>query len=203
MRRIGRGALILATASTTLTGGASTIRADETRFDLGDGWAIQSSARVSASGEQLARAGADVSGWHPARVPTTVVAALVADGTYPDPYVGFNLRGIPGASYPIGENFSNLEPHPASPFAVPWWYRTEFLLPATAVGRTLWLRFGGVNFRFDAWLNGTRIATAAETAGAFRVHELDVTGVARPGANALAVLVHAPRPTDLAITFVD
>jgi exo-1,4-beta-D-glucosaminidase len=90
-----------------------------------------------------------------------------------------------------------------SPFAVPWWYRTEFTLPPDAAGRTLWLRLDGVNFRFDAWLNGTKIADAAETAGSFRVHELDVTGVAKPGSNALAVLVSAPRPTDLSITFVD
>ena len=62
---------------------------------------------------------------------------------------------------------------------------------------------GGVNFRFDAWLNGKKIADAAKTAGAFRVHELDVTGVAQAGANALAVLVSAPTPGDLAITFVD
>src|SRR5581483_2540413 len=45
---------------------------------------------------------------------------------YPDPYFGKNLRSIPGTTYPIGKNFSNL-PMPAnSPFAVPWWYRTEF-----------------------------------------------------------------------------
>jgi exo-1,4-beta-D-glucosaminidase len=90
-----------------------------------------------------------------------------------------------------------------SPFAVPWWYRTEFTLPREAAGRTLWLRFAGVNFRFDAWLNGRRIADAAKTAGAFRIHELDVTGAALPGANALAVRVSAPTPGDLAITFVD
>jgi exo-1,4-beta-D-glucosaminidase len=60
-----------------------------------------------------------------------------------------------------------------------------------------------VNFRFDAWLNGKKIADAAKTAGAFRVHELDVTDAVQPGANALAVRVSAPTPGDLAITFVD
>ena len=90
-----------------------------------------------------------------------------------------------------------------SPFAVPWWYRAEFTLPAGAAGQTLWLRLEGVNFKFDAWLNGKKIADAAETAGAFRLHELDVTGAATPGVNALAVLVSAPKPTDLGITFVD
>jgi exo-1,4-beta-D-glucosaminidase len=190
--------------SAVIAGGATRqVQADDLRLELTDGWLIQSSAQVSTSGEALSRPGAPPVGWHSARVPTTVVSALVADGTYPDPYVGTNLRRIPGTSYPIGQNFSNL-PMPAdSPFAVPWWYRTEFRLPGEAAGRRLWLRFGGVNFRFDAWLNGTKIASAAETAGAWRIHELDVTGVAKPGRNALAVLVSAPLPNDLAITFVD
>ena len=136
-------------------------------------------------------------------MPTTVVSALVADGTFPDPYYGMNLRKIPGTTYTIGTNFSNVEMPADSPFAVPWWYRTEFTLPPEAAGQTLWLHLDGVNFRFDAWLNGKKIADAAKTAGAYRVHVIDVTGVARPGANALAVLVSAPTPGDLAITFVD
>ena len=182
---------------------ASAASAADLRLELREGWAIQSSAKVTAGGEAVARTGFATLGWHRATVPTTVVAALVADGTYPDPYYGTNLRAFPGMSYKVGTNFSN-QPMPAdSPFAVPWWYRTEFTLAPQAKGRTLWLRMDGVNFRFDAWLNGKKIADAAKTAGAYRVHEIDVTAAARPGANALAVLVSAPTPHDLAITFVD
>ena len=179
------------------------LKAADVRLELREGWALQSSAKVTAGGEAVSQPGFATAGWHRATVPTTVVSALVADGTYPDPYYGMNLRKIPGMTYEVGTNFSNV-PMPAdSPFAVPWWYRTEFTLPPDAAGKTLWLRLDGVNFRFDAWLNGKKIADAAKTAGAFRVHEIDVTGVAKPGANALAVLVFAPKPTDLAITFVD
>src|SRR5512147_1293003 len=177
--------------------------ADDLRVELARGWAIASSADVTATGEALSRPGAVTKGWHRATAPTTVVAALVADGTYPDPTVGKNLRSIPGTSYPVGTNFSNLDMPEDSPFRVPWWFRTETTLPARAAGRTLWLRLDGVNYRFDAWLNGRKIADAGATAGAFRVHEFDVTGIARAGANALALLVSAPLPTDLAITFVD
>ena len=175
----------------------------ELRLELREGWALQSSAKVEEGGEAVSRPGFPTAGWHRATVPTTVVAALVADGTYPDPHYGMNLRTFPGVAYKVGTNFSNVEMPADSPFAVPWWYRTELDLPKEAEGKTLWLRLDGVNFRFDAWLNGTRIADAAKTAGAFRVHELDVTGIAKPGRNALAVLVSAPRPGDLAITFVD
>jgi exo-1,4-beta-D-glucosaminidase len=198
MRRI----LILAAAFTATAGGAMAEPAG-LDLELRGGWAIQSSAKVTAGGEAVSQPGFATAGWHRATVPTTVVSALVADGTYPDPYYGMNMRRIPGVSYEVGTNFSNQEMPADSPFAVPWWYRTELALPQEAGGRTLWLRLDGVVFRFDAWLNGKKIADAAETAGSFRVHELDVTGIAKPGRNALAVLVSAPRPTDLSITFVD
>ena len=177
--------------------------ADGFTLELRDGWAIQSSAKVDAAGDAVARTGFATAGWHRASVPSTVVSALVADGTYPDPYYGTNLRKLPGVSYKVGTNYSNVAMPGDSPFAVPWWYRTEFTLPREAAGGRLWLRFAGVNFRFDAWLNGRKIADAAKTAGAFRVHELDVTDAAETGANALAVRVSAPTPGDLAITFVD
>jgi len=200
MKRVLRAstvaALLLALARTTAG-------ADGFELELREGWAIQSSAQVHAQGEALSRPGFATAGWHRASVPATVVSALVADGTYPDPYYGTNLRKFPGVSYKVGTNFSNVAMPADSPFAVPWWYRTEFTLPREAAGRTLWLRFAGVNFRFDAWLNGRKIADAAKTAGAFRIHELDVTGAAQSGANALAVRVSAPTPGDLAITFVD
>jgi beta-galactosidase/beta-glucuronidase len=76
-------------------------------------------------------------------------------------------------------------------------------VPKKATGRTLWLRLDGVNFRFDAWLNGKKIADAAKTTNAFKIHEIDVTAVAKPNANTLAILVSTPKPNDLAITFVD
>ena len=194
--------VILAAAFTAMVGRAPAEPAGF-RLELREGWAIQSSAKVTAGGEAVSRPGFATAGWHRATVPTTVVSALVADGTYPDPYYGMNLRKIPGTAYKVGTNFSNQEMPANSPFAVPWWYRTEFTLPPDAAGKTLWLQLDGVVFRFDAWLNGKKIADAAKTAGSYRVHELDVTAVAKPGSNALAVLVSAPKPTDLSITFVD
>ncbi len=100
------------------------------RIFLHEGWALQSSCLFLARGEQISTAGYKTNGWHSATVPTTVVAALVADKTYPDPYYGKNLRDIPGTTYPIGKNFSLLSMPKESPFRCSWWYRTEFTLPA-------------------------------------------------------------------------
>ena len=179
--------------------------APESKMLLRQNWAIQSSADVRESGAALSVAGfRPPRAWHPATLPTTVFSALVAARVYPDPYFGTNLRSAPGVSYPIGFNFSNA-PMPAdSPFHRPWWFRTEFKLPAEYRGKTLWLGFDGINFRANVWLNGKQIAASDKLAGAWRLFEFDVTAAAKPGgANALAIEIFPPEPGDLAITFVD
>ena len=160
---------------------------------LHDGWALQSSAKISASGDALSRVGFSTAEWYRITVPNTVVGALVETGHFEDPYFGMNLRKIPGTSYPIGERFTLL-PMPAdSPFKPSWWYRIEFDLPARS-GRSVWLHLNGVNYRANVWMNGRRLASGDEIAGAFRRYELDVTQVAVAGGrNAVAVEVFAPR----------
>jgi exo-1,4-beta-D-glucosaminidase len=178
--------------------------AGEARLALRDGWALQTSAKVEAKGEVISTAKFIPRGWHKATVPTTVVAALVKDKTLPDPYFGMNLRNFPGLSYPIGGNFSNVAMAPDSPYAPSWWYRKQFAVPASYKGKTVWLDFGGINYRANIWLNGKQIAKSDDVAGAWRTYEFKVTDSAKPGAeNTLAVQVFAPTEHDLAITFVD
>jgi exo-1,4-beta-D-glucosaminidase len=171
---------------------------------LNTGWRLQPSFDVKEKPEALAKAGFGMRGWYRATVPSTVMAALVANNVYADPYFGMNLRSVPGTTYPIGTNFSNVPMPPASPFRSSWWYRTEFTPPAGFGGRRLQLHFDGINFRANVWVNGRQIASAEKMAGAWRRFEFDVTGLVAPGApNALAVEVFPPTPEDLAITFVD
>jgi len=205
MRKLGRLFIALG-AACVLSGLAVAARAAEPglRLNLRDGWMLQSSEKISEKGEALSTVGFKPVDWYRTSVPSTVLAALVENKVYPDPYYGMNLRSIPGTSYPIGRNFSNL-PMPAdSPFRVSWWYRMEFNLPADYRGKTVWLHFDGINFRANIWLNGRQIATSDQVAGAYRIFEFDVTDGAKPGeANALAVEVCPSQPNDLAITFVD
>src|SRR5438876_5713110 len=138
---------------------------------LRDGWALQSSCQVDAAGDEVSRPGFRTEGWHRAVMPATVVAALVADGTYKDPFFGVNLRSLPGMDYPVGKNFSNL-PMPAdSPFRCSWWYRTEFPSPSDR-GRAAWLRFDGINYRANVWLNGRKVADATAVPATFRLSDL-------------------------------
>jgi exo-1,4-beta-D-glucosaminidase len=174
------------------------------RLVLREGWSLETSNKVDAKGDVISTTGFATKAWHEATVPTTVVAALVKDRTLPDPFVGMNLRAFPGMNYPIGANFSNIPMAPDSPFAASWWYRKQFAMPEFFKGKTVWLKFEGINYRANIWLNGKQIANSDEVAGAWRTYEFNITADVRPGAeNVLAVQVFAPTDHDLAITFVD
>ena len=92
------------------------------RLSLDAGWRLQSSASAGADGKALSTPGYATAGWHAATVPGTVVGALVTDGTYADPSFGMNLRTIPGATYPLAQNFSHLPMPEDSPFRRSFWY---------------------------------------------------------------------------------
>ncbi len=153
---------------------------------LADGWFIRSSAEVKESGAIVSTPELDLSGWYPADVPTTVLAALRENGEYPDAFVGKNLENIPRER-----------------FAVSWWYRKQFELPADKRLESVRLGFDGINYRADIWLNGRQMASREEIFGSFRTFELDVTGTVEPGSNILAVEVFPPRPGDFTFGFVD
>jgi exo-1,4-beta-D-glucosaminidase len=168
------------------------------------GWQVQSGCKLKVQGESIASPEFKPEGWYPTTVPSTVVSTLVANGAIPNPYYGDNLRKIPGTDYPVGKNFSRLPMSDDSPYRCAWWYRKEFTIPAADHGQTLWLRFSGINYRANIWLNGQRIADSTQVAGAYRTYELDITRQAKLGkVNVLAVEAVAPTETDLGINWVD
>jgi exo-1,4-beta-D-glucosaminidase len=178
--------------------------ASESRVMLREGWELQTSAKVDAKGEVISTPAFAAKGWHSATVPSTVVAALVKDKTLPDPFPEMTLRSFPGVTYPIGANFSNIAMATDSPYAVSWWYRKAFTVPAAYKGKTIWLKFNGINYRANIFLNGKQIAKSDDVAGAWRTYEFNITDSAKPGTeNVLAVQAWAPTEHDLAITFVD
>jgi exo-1,4-beta-D-glucosaminidase len=199
-------ALILVSAFSAVTSRSranSSGQANETIF-LHDGWLLQSSCKLNANGEQISVPAFRAEGWHATTVPSTVVAALVADGTFPDPYFGENLRSIPGTSYPIGKMFSVLPMPKGSPFHCSWWYRTEFRVAEDLKARHVWLHFDGINNRANIWLNGHKIAGSNDVAGAYRTYEFDISDFLRQDrANVLAAETIAPTERDLGINWVD
>jgi exo-1,4-beta-D-glucosaminidase len=172
---------------------------------LREGWQLQSACKLQSGGEAISTDAFRPNAWLKTAVPSTVLAAQVAAGVFPDPYFGMNLRQIPGTTYPIGTNFSKKPMDPNSPYRCGWWYRTEFTeLAAAHPGERLWLHFGGINYRGEVWLNGQKIADPTKVAGAYRTYDFDVTNAMKPGKkNVLAVETFAPTEKDLGINWVD
>lgn len=143
------------------------------------GWQLLATADVADADSTVASNGYDTAEWHSVTLPSTVLNALVVDGTYPDPRVGMNNFQIPDVS------------EEGSPWRDPWWYRSEFRFPKTRKGELVWLNLDGINYRADIWLNGKQIASADTIVGMFRRFRFDVTGIIRPGKdNTLAIKIH-------------
>lgn len=91
----------------------------EATLPLHAGWQLRSSCETQASDAEISWSGFQATGWHAASVPSTVLAALVADGVYPNPDYGLNVRKIPRTDHPIGANFANMPMPKDSPFTCP------------------------------------------------------------------------------------
>jgi exo-1,4-beta-D-glucosaminidase len=155
-------------------------------------WQIQSSAKAQQGGAEVSSAGYSTRGWYPVSGRATAMAGLLENGTYKNVFYSDNLRAVEEP-----DSSGNL-------FVIPWWYRTEFnLVKGTPQTRTL-LRINGIIASADVWLNGNLVADQAAVAGAYPVHELDVTRWVHAGTNILALRVHPGDPrTSLSIGWVD
>ena len=171
---------------------------------LHSNWRLESSCKLTAKAEAISLPGFDDSKWHPALVPGTVVGALVADKTLPDPNYGENLKSFPGGFNDNKRQAANLDMPADSPFRCSHWFRTEFAAPAAFANRVIWLHFLGINYRANIWLNGKQIANRSDVAGAYRAYEFSIGDLLhREGKNALAVEIFAPEKNDLGLTWVD
>jgi hypothetical protein len=141
------------------------------RLDLaGGGWKLQRDSLVHADGPALSRLGFHDDDWMIATVPGTVLASYYNAGALPDPNFGDNQAMI-------SDSF----------FYADFWYRNEFVAPATLAGRHVWLNFDGINWKADVFLNGQKIGRIE---GAFTRVRFDVTAQLHPGAkNAIAVRI--------------
>lgn len=153
---------------------------------LSVGWMIQASSQVKQTGDEISKPDFDTHGWYSASVPSTVLAVLVENGVYENPYFGMNLKNIS-----------------SEPYKKPWWYRTEFQLSKKDNEKTVLLEFDGINYSANIWLNGNWIAASTEVKGAFRRLKYNISKFVSKGSNVLAVEVIAPKPGDFAIGFVD
>ena len=121
---------------------------------------------------------------YPATVPSTVAGVLMDNGVLPD-----NLLE--------GRNLSHAD---LSALEGPWTYRQVFRVKDMSKHYTL--RFEGIGYRADIFLNGSQIASRDTTFGVFAVRDFDVTGLLKRK-NVLEVRLEGAKSGDLNIGFVD
>ena len=160
----------------------------EKKFEitLSDNWKIQSSESISEKGSVISSDLFLTDTWIPAKVPSTVLGTLVTNGIYKDPYFGENLKGIP----------THL-------FKVPWWYTTRFHLNGEEAKNFVTLKFHGINYKANVWLNGGLIADKKSIDGAYRITSFNISEHIREGTNVLAIEVIPPKAGDFSTGFVD
>ncbi|MFE7174538.1 exo-beta-D-glucosaminidase [Streptomyces sp. NPDC057616] len=139
------------------------------------GYAVQSTAKVSDPAGDVSSPGYPATGWYPAGPRSTVLAALLANGVYADPFRSTNQQKIPKAD-----------------FQVPWWYRSDFTVADTS--ERTYLDFSGVISAADVYVDGRQVATAKDVTGTYTHHELDVTSLVRPGTNTVAFRIRPNAP---------
>jgi len=150
------------------SGGQSVVGEQE----IASGWTFAAADSDALTGPILSSA-AKVAGLQPAVVPGTPLTSMIANGLFPDPL----YRHIVTDSVP--DTLKDTD----------YWYRTSFHVPQLVAGQRFWLRFDGVNYLADIWLNGSQVGAME---GAFIRGVFDVTDVVAQasGMANLAVLVH-------------
>ena len=153
---------------------------------LADHWQIQSSAKVNANDEEVSTLKFHPKNWYAAKVPNSTLGSLVDAGVFKNVYYNRNLENIPD-----------------SMFKAPWWYRHTFNIDKINPGEVYRLRFNGISYSADIWLNGKKVASGDTVKGSFRQFIFNVTPFIKQGENVLAVKVTQGGPADLNIGFVD
>ena len=146
-------------------------------------WKMYKAGDVKESAEKISQPGYSTSQWLPAIVPGTVLNSLVHNKVYPEPYYGMNNKLdkniIPDLAK-VGRDFYT------------YWFRTEFNVPQSYLGKVVWLQVDGINYRAEIWVNGHLLGNMS---GMFKPDYIDITDFAHIGQkNALAIKVY---PVDM------
>jgi len=157
-------------------------------------WKVNAASTVSLTGKELSDDFKTGSGWVTTSVPATVLTALVRNGVYPNPYVGFNNMHIPDADDSHNQKYDLLKYSHLkgeNPWKTPYWYRTSFTVPDSIAGSNYWLNFNEINYKAEVWLNGVQLSDTSQMVGMERQFRFDITkALKKQGENHLAVAIY-------------
>jgi len=141
--------------------------------ELAGHWQIQSSNKVKANDEEISTLKFHPQNWYAAKVPNSTLGSLVDAGVFKNVFYNRNLEKIPD-----------------SLFTAPWWYRRTFNIEKINAGQVYRLRFNGISYYADIWLNGKKLGRHE---GYIDPYEFEVTEELKlAGDNVLVVRVWTP-----------
>jgi exo-1,4-beta-D-glucosaminidase len=142
---------------------------------LSSGWKMQPGNKLSGTEEKLISEGNyDVRNWYNAMVPGTVLGALATNGVIEDPTYGINMQNVDTVQFKFNQ---------------PWWYRTTFKLSGNDLEKNISLRFNGICYRADLWVNGNKVVGNDVFAGTYRMFTFNINPYIRKGENTVAIKI--------------
>jgi exo-1,4-beta-D-glucosaminidase len=99
----------------------------------------------------VANPGYNTDGWVPAAVPGTVLGNLIDGGVY-DALFEADPNGEKNVFF--SDNMSKIL---TSPFSNPWWYSTDFIIPASEAGKKININLKGISYTGEVYVNGVQV----------------------------------------------
>lgn len=154
---------------------------------LSSDWKMQNSEKLAGTDESSVSlnkfSDAD---WFEAIVPGTVLGSMATTGYIEDPYFGINMQ--------------NVDPEQ---FKSPWWFRTSFNVGADDLEKIISLRFNGINYRADLWVNGKKVEGKENFAGTYLMFTFNINEFVKEGKNTVALKMWQHADGEYSIGFVD
>jgi len=111
---------------------------------LNKNWKAKRAGELTVDGTVISKPDFQLYDWMDAVVPGTVLTTLLHNGKVPDPFFGMNNELIPDI-YETGPEYYT------------FWFQNEFEMPELKSGQQVWLKFRGINYRANIFLNGKRV----------------------------------------------
>ncbi len=138
---------------------------------LTSGWKMQPEDKLTGMDEKLiAENEFDAKLWYDAVVPGTVMGSLSINKVIEDATYGINMQKVD-----------------ATQFMQPWWFRTTFNLSENDLKKNVSLRFNGINYRADLWVNGHKVVGNDVFAGTYRMFSFNINEYIKAGENTVAL----------------
>ncbi|HSH20795.1 MAG TPA: glycoside hydrolase family 2 TIM barrel-domain containing protein [Draconibacterium sp.] len=148
---------------------------------LNTNWKAKRANEVPVDGTVVSSSDFELYDWMDAVVPGTALTTLLHNNKVPDPFFGMNNELIPDI-YETGAAYYT------------FWFQNNFILPQLKPNHQAWLKFRGINYSANIFLNGKRVNTDTHRGMFLREKYLITPLLNNSESNNLAVLVEPPNP---------